>query len=185
LNASSTIDSNSREMQAMAAYIIWLGKEVPKDVRPIGVGIKSLPLPDRAADALKGKNIYLQHCQRCHGATGEGLINFDSTGYTYPPLWGEKSYTTAAGLYRLGRFAGFVRFNMPFDAPQNARQLTDEEAWDVAAFVNSQPRPQRKFAKDWPDISRKPFDHPFGPYADSFSEAQHKFGPFGPIVGER
>lgn len=30
-------------------------------------------------------------------------------------------------------------------------------------------------------ISKKPIDHPFGPYADSFSEQQHKLGPFGPI----
>ena len=57
--------------------------------------------------------------------------------------------------------------------------LTDEEAWDVAAFVNSQPRPAKVFKEDWPNISLKPFDHPFGPYTDSFSEQQHKYGPFG------
>ena len=59
--------------------------------------------------------------------------------------------------------------------------LTDEEAWDVAAYINSLPRPERRFADDWPDISKKPYDHPFGPYADTFSEAQHKYGPFGMI----
>jgi thiosulfate dehydrogenase len=36
-------------------------------------------------------------------------------------------------------------------------------------------------SKDWPNISKKPIDHPFGPYTDSFSEQQHKFGPFGPV----
>jgi thiosulfate dehydrogenase len=36
-------------------------------------------------------------------------------------------------------------------------------------------------AKDWPDASKKPFDHPFGPFADGFSAEQHKYGPFGPI----
>lgn len=60
-------------------------------------------------------------------------------------------------------------------------ELTNEEAWDVAAFVNSQPRPTKTFSEDWPDISKKPFDHPFGPFADSFSEQQHKYGPFKPI----
>jgi thiosulfate dehydrogenase len=70
---------------------------------------------------------------------------------------------------------------MPFDAPRNAAWLTNEEAWDVAAFVNTQPRPQKKFSTDWPDISTKPFDFPFGPYADSFPEHQHKYGPFQPI----
>jgi thiosulfate dehydrogenase len=60
--------------------------------------------------------------------------------------------------------------------------LSDEEAWDVAAFVVSRNRPHINVPKDWPDISKKPIDHPFGPYADSFTANQHKFGPFNPIV---
>ncbi|SEN97882.1 thiosulfate dehydrogenase, partial [Flavobacterium sinopsychrotolerans] len=30
-------------------------------------------------------------------------------------------------------------------------------------------------------ISKKPVDHPFGPFSDRFTEIQHKFGPFKPI----
>jgi thiosulfate dehydrogenase len=59
------------------------------------------------------------------------------------------------------------------------------EAWDVAAFINSQRRPVKMFAQDWPDISKKSIDYPFGPYADDFSEQQHKYGPFGPIKNAR
>ena len=59
--------------------------------------------------------------------------------------------------------------------------LSDEQAWDVAAFVNSQPRPIMNLKNDWPNIAKKPIDHPFGPYADKFSEQQHKYGPFQPI----
>jgi thiosulfate dehydrogenase len=47
------------------------------------------------------------------------------------------------------------------------------------------PRPTRDLSKDWPDISKKPFDHPFGPYADGFDESQHKLGPFKPIQEKR
>ena len=39
--------------------------------------------------------------------------------------------------------------------------------------------------RDWPNISAKPIDHPFGPYTDGFSEEQHKHGPFKPIVAKR
>ena len=67
---------------------------------------------------------------------------------------------------------------MPNGASFDNPILTDEEAWDVAAYVNSMPRPHKTFAADWPDISAKPFDHPFGPYADDFTEQQHKLGPF-------
>jgi thiosulfate dehydrogenase len=67
---------------------------------------------------------------------------------------------------------------MPFGISHDAPQLTDEESWDVAAYIISQPRPHKKVPTDWPDISKKPIDHPFGPYADKFTEEMHKFGPF-------
>jgi thiosulfate dehydrogenase len=181
LNASRGLDTMSREMQAIKAYITWLGQNVPKGVKPVSSGIAELPYPDRSADPVKGERVYMQNCQRCHGANGEGILNAEKTAYIYPPLWGPHSYTTAAGLYRITRFAGYVKLNMPFDAPHNARSITDDEAWDVAAFVNSRPRPGRKYPNDWLNIAGKPIDHPFGPYADNFSEAQHKYGPFEPI----
>ena len=75
---------------------------------------------------------------------------------------------------------------MPFKiATHNSPTLTNEEAWDVAAFVNSQPRPKKDLSNDWPDISKKPFDHPFGPYTDGFTETEHKFGPYKPILAKK
>lgn len=179
------IDSSSIEMQAFYAYIKWLGKNVPKNVKPDGAGIADLPFMERAADPATGKTVYLQNCQRCHGNDGQGTFNFDSTAYQYPPLWGNHSFTTGAGLYRISRLAGYIRINMPFDLStrkDEVHELTDEEAWDVAAFIVSQPRPEKIFSTDWPDIKLKPIDHPYGPYADIFTETQHKFGPFQPIA---
>lgn len=175
------LDTSSREMQAIYSYIKWLGKEVPRGITPAAAGLTNLPFLDRAADPAQGKLIYAQHCQRCHGPEGQGLLNTDHSMYVYPPLWGDNSFNTGAGLYRITRLAGFIKENMPFDAPQRSRHLTDEEAWDVAAFINSQPRPVKDYKTDWPDISGKPIDHPFGPYADNFSEQQHKYGPWGPV----
>jgi thiosulfate dehydrogenase len=175
------LDTNSREIQAIAAYINWLGKSVPANIKPMGAGITDLPYMDRMADTIKGLAVYEQKCQRCHGADGEGLFKTDSTGYIYPPLWGDHSYNTGAGLYRISRFAGYVKDNMPFGASHTTSQLSVEEAWDVAAFVNSRPRPVKVFDKDWPSIAGKPVDHPFGPYSDDYSQTQHKYGPFEPI----
>jgi thiosulfate dehydrogenase len=182
----TAVDSTSKEMQAIIAYMNWLGEGVPKKFKPKGSGIMNIPYLDRAADPKQGQFVYVNKCQRCHGADGQGQKNPDATGYTYPPLWGEHSYNAAAGLYRISRFAGYVKNNMPFgEVEYHNPQLTDEEAWDVAAFVNSQPRPTKDFKEDWPDISKKPVDHPFGPYADGFTEEQHKYGPFKPIVEAR
>jgi thiosulfate dehydrogenase len=175
------LDTASREMQAIYAYIKWLGRDVPKNVRPAGVGILEIPFSNRAADTTKGKMVYTTKCARCHGPEGAGVLNSDSRQYLYPPLWGSHSYNTGAGLFRLSRLAGYIKDNMPFGSTHNSPQLSDAESWDVAAFIISRPRPQKKFQGDWPDISRKPFDLPFGPYTDSFPESQHKYGPFGPI----
>jgi len=173
---------DSKEMQAIKAYIEFLGKDIPKGEKAKGSGFKDLAFLDRAADKEKGKAAYEQKCQSCHQAGGEGQLLPDGTAYAYPPLWGKNSYNDAAGLYRLSNFAKYIKYNMPLGATHKSPQLSDEEAWDIAAYVNSQPRPHKNVPKDWPDVSKKPVDHPFGPYADKFSEEQHKFGPFKPIA---
>lgn len=176
-------DSNQRETKAMSAYILWLGKDVPKGKKAHGSGLEILPPPEKAADPEKGRVIYMQKCAACHKANGEGQTKNDSE-YLYPPLWGGKSYNISAGIYRLSKFAGFIKGNMPFGTDYTREMLTSEQAWNLAAYVNSQPRPVKKFKDDWPDITRKPFDVPFGPYNDSFSERRHKYGPSKPVINK-
>jgi thiosulfate dehydrogenase len=179
-------DSTSKEYQAIEAYIRWVGQAVPKGVTPKETGIFKLSFLDRAADPLKGKVVYQNQCQRCHGENGEGQLALNKLEYEYPPLWGEHSYNSGAGLYRLSRFAGYVYSNMPNnEASHDNPKLTVEESWDVAAYVNSQPRPEKDLKNDWPDISKKPIDHPFGPFTDGFSDTEHKYGPFKPILAKR
>lgn len=175
------LERESKEMKAMVAYINWVGKDVPKGEVPVGSGIYEVPLLDRAADPTKGKIVYENQCSSCHQADGKGMAKPDGTGYLYPPLWGEASYNHGAGLYRISRFAGYVKANMPLGVTFESPILSDEDAWDVAAYVNSMDRPKKNLTKDWPDISKKPMDHPFGPFTDGFSEEQHKFGPFKAI----
>ncbi len=180
------LDTSGYEMKSIKAYIKWLGENVKKGEKPKGSGIIDLPFLERAANPVMGKIVYNQKCQSCHQENGQGLIHPNNLSYTYPPLWGDNSYNTGAGLFRMSRFAGYVKDNMPFNqSSHQAPVLTNEEAWDVAAFVNSQPRPKADLSKDWPNASAKPYDHPFGPYTDGFSEEQHKFGPFKSIVAKK
>ena len=172
------LDSNSHEMRAFVAYIKWLGADIKKGTKPKGTGIMDLPYLARAADPVKGAIVYVNTCARCHGKNGEGQLNPNQVEYVYPPLWGNNSYNNGAGLSRISRLAGYVKNNMPNPINYHNPQLSNEQAWDVAAFINSQPRPAKDLSKDWPRIAGKPIDHPFGPYADSFSETQHKYGPW-------
>jgi thiosulfate dehydrogenase len=177
------LDSTSHEMLAIEAYIKWLGQAVPKGKTPKGAGLMKLTYLNRAANPDSGRVVFIQKCQSCHGLEGQGLPIPEGNGRKYPPLWGNNSYNEAAGLYRLSTFAGYVKANMPLGASYDNPQLSDTEAWDLAAYINSQPRPKHPFLQlDWPKIDGKPIDHPFGPFVDTFSEVQHKFGPFQPIV---
>ncbi|MEO5601533.1 MAG: c-type cytochrome [Cyclobacteriaceae bacterium] len=180
LNGKS-LETTSREMKAIVSYIEWVGSNVEKGESAQGTGLMKLKTLGRAADPAKGKVAYETQCVACHGRDGQGVKLTDGGGYQFPPLWGEHSYNHGAGLYRLSTFAQFVYANMPLGAAYDKPLLTEEQAWDIAAYVNSLPRPGKDLSKDWPDIRLKPFDHPFGPYADPFEERQHKLGPFEPI----
>ena len=188
-------DTTSKEMKAFVAYIKWLGKDVKKGETPPGTGLIKAPrFINRPADPEKGKIVFEQLCSRCHGKEGQGQFTADvlkdqtkqqggtATAddlYYYPPLWGSQSFNAVATLYRLSKFAGFIQDNMPYPINHDSRILTDEQAWDIAAYVNSQQRPVKDHSQDYiADISKKPYDFPFPPYADSFSEQQHKYGPY-------
>lgn len=174
-------DTGKKEIQAILAYMKWIGKGVKKGEQVFGSSTEKLTFLDHPADPAKGKVVFIMKCQSCHGEHGEGILAADKKSYTNPPLWGVHSYNDGAGMYRVINFAGFVKNNMPFGATYQSPQLTDEEAWNVAAFVNSQPRPHKDPGKDYPDASKKPIDLPFGPFADQFAAKQHKYGPFDPI----
>lgn len=195
LNACMTRSMNGRalpddspEMRAMVAYIEFLSTGVPAGQQLPGMGAGNMPELDRAADPIRGQTIYARACAACHNTDGSGIRNSGprtALGYMMPPLWGPESFNDGAGMARLTTIANFVHFNMPHGADYVNPQLSVEDAWDVAAYVVSQPRPHKAGTdKDFPDLLQKPVDTPFGPYADGFSAQQHKYGPFAPIRAE-
>ncbi len=177
------LDSNSKEFTAIYAYIKYLGRDVAKNTKPYGSGIEKIELLERSADPQKGQIIYTSKCQICHGNNGQGQLLANNQEYAYPPVWGEHSYNDGAGLFRISNLAGYIKNNMPFLQTSHENPvLSDEQCWDLASYINSKPRPHMNQSMDWPNIKKKPFDYPFGPYADSFSEEEHKFGPFQLII---
>lgn len=171
-------DTGSQEMNAIYAYMQWLGKDVPRGVEPEGSIIRAIPYMQVAADTGLGRRIYNLRCASCHGNDGLGMANLFGPGYAYPPLWGPRSYNYTATFYRIGKLAGFIKDNMPHGSTYVRPSLVDADAWHVAAFINSMPRPDADYSQDWLNLPYKAIDVPFGPYADSFSEKRHKYGPW-------
>jgi thiosulfate dehydrogenase len=175
----------SKEMTAIVAYMKFLSTGIPVGAKTVGRGSGTMPELIRAADPRHGGAIYASTCAACHGAGGLGQRSGkvgDAQGYTAPPLWGPDSFNDGAGMARLITAANFVHSNMPHGTTWKNPALSAQDAWDVAAYLESQPRPHRaNLDKDFPNRLEKPVDATYGPYADSLPAAQHKFGPFKPI----
>ncbi len=178
---------NSKELNAMQCYIKWLGQNIPVEKRVPGDAGIEIELPDYALSPTLGKAVYANTCARCHGENGEGKMLTSGVTYEYPPLWGKNSYQAGTSMYKIIKAAQFIKANMPHDkASYEHPFLSDIDALQVAAYINSEEheRPVKK-GFDYPDLSKKSIDYPFGPYDDPFTEKQHKYGPYKPIIAYR
>lgn len=179
------LDHKSKEMRGMVAYMEWLSEGIPKDKVKEVSGFAKLEIPDMAVDLKKGKEIFTKHCVECHKEDGQGVKFEDfKEGYQYPPLWGDDTFNDGAGMHRVLTAAQFIKANMPYLlATRDNPVLTDEEAYNVAGYINSFDRPEKSNKEnDFPDKKLKPVSTPYGPWADNFSQEQHQYGPFPPII---
>jgi Cytochrome c len=127
----------------MVAYLAYISHGAAGKVEP---NLSALP-----ADSARGAALYASTCSRCHGADGAGV-------QATPALWGARSYSIGASMARVGRAAAFIRRNMPFDKPGT---LTDQQAFDLAAYINTHARPDLAGKSlDWPG-GNAPADVPY------------------------
>lgn len=141
---------DSTKLSAIVAYIEWLSQNVPPGSTVPWRGIPRIT-STRRPDPVNGKQVFLTKCSFCHGTDGQGTM-------AAPPLWGPRSYNIGAGMARVGIAASFIKANMPRGWGWT---VTDDEAFDVAAYMNSQPRPDfLGKALDWPS-GGKPADVPY------------------------
>ncbi len=179
---------DSKEIEAMVCYMSWMAQGVPIGRHVPGDDAIELELPDRAADPVRGEQVFMQQCASCHGKDGEGQFTYDSVTYTYPPLWGRYGFEKGSSMHRIIKAAQFIKANMPYQiAYWNKPVLTDEQALDVAAFINddrihTRPDKGKEGVVSYPNTMQKPLDYDEGPYLDTFSAEQHKFGPYKPII---
>ena len=123
---------------ALETYAYWMALGAPLDPHIAGRGYPKLPKPVRPANYARGARLYAEDCALCHGPNGEGQP--DRAGEpAFPALWGADSYNWGAGMADIPNVAGFVKANMPLS---RAGLLSDQQAWDVALYVDSQERPQ-------------------------------------------
>lgn len=140
-------DQNA-DMEAFLIYMEWLDKE-SKHLRLCNTVKHGYPkISARTGNAQAGHQVFVQKCAVCHQLDGQG--RYESNSYYRPALWGEHSFNQAAGMFADPTFlAAFVRWNMPLMA---GGELTDQEAWDVEAYIHSKPRPKTPGAKRFHEL---------------------------------
>jgi thiosulfate dehydrogenase len=147
--AGTRLPNGSREMQDIVAYLAYMARGVPIGAH---LPVEGMPtMPKGVGDTVHGAQVYVAACARCHGADGAGVAKV-------PALWGRLSFSVGASMARQERAASFIRHNMPFDKPGT---LSDQEAYDVAAYITAKPRPDLPDkARDWP-LGGAPADVPY------------------------
>ena len=148
--AGTALPKDGREMRDIVAYLAFLSTGVPPDAQVRGTGMPKMPA--LTGDSARGAQLFATTCALCHGPEGQGQPP------AFPALWGPKSYSIGASMAREERAASFIRHQMP---QNNRGSLTDQQAYDLAAFVNSHPRPDSPGKeRDWPK-GHAPSDVPY------------------------
>jgi thiosulfate dehydrogenase len=175
---------NSREMKAFVTYIHFLSRSIPAQQE--ASASNSIQAPGRRANQNAGEAIYKARCMVCHGNNGAGKrvgVKRDAKGYRYPPVWGSDSFNTGSGMNRLLTLMRYLKPDTPMGATHKDAVLSDIEAYDVAGYLVSMPRPVKaNLEEDFPDRWNKPVDAAFPPYVDEMPPDQHKYGPFQPLA---
>jgi thiosulfate dehydrogenase len=119
-------DAIYRDLQM---YFAWLATGAPTGAKLSGKGYLDLKPTTLGYDPKRGAQVFAQSCAACHGTDGQGAKNADGS---YAFNWG-------AGMASVKTAAGFIKANMP---QGQGYTLTDQQAWDVAAFIDSRDRPR-------------------------------------------
>ena len=147
--AGRALPSRSREMVDIVAYLAFISQGTPAGGHVTGEGMPKMVA--LASDSGRGHAVFTANCARCHGTDGAGIA-------LVPALWGSRSFSVGASMTRIERAASFIRHNMPLDKPGS---LTDQQAYDVASYVNAHARPDSPGkASDWPN-GGAPSDVPY------------------------
>jgi len=137
-NRAPSPDASAPEVRALAAYLRWLSEGVAAEETRAWRNW-SIPkgrlIPVSRLDRRRGRRLYQDKCMNCHGADGQGV---DIGGIQPGPLWGPQSWNDGAGAARIYTLASYLRYAMPYNTPGT---LTDEEAQQLAAYIDGKPRP--------------------------------------------
>jgi thiosulfate dehydrogenase len=137
--------ASGRDMRDVVTYLAFLSTGIPVGAQMEGQGLARLKPLDGNRD--RGAAMFVSTCARCHGGDGQGTA-------LAPPVWGPRSYNVGAGMANIITAASFIHAAMPLD---RAQKLTEQQAFDIATYLNTRPRPDFPArSRDWPRGGKPP-----------------------------
>lgn len=145
------LENGSEASLALSTYITWLSTGMPmkmEEKRPV-TPLKSefyasgqkkfakLIKNSSHENYLNGQKLFDAKCASCHQKNGSGMSS------TFPALWGydkhgkELAFNAGAGMADPKKSAVWIQDNMP---QYQENTLSDQEASDIALYVDAQPR---------------------------------------------
>jgi thiosulfate dehydrogenase len=153
---------------ALEAYAYWMAKGAPVGEKLPGASYPKVPKPAQVPDYARGQKVFTAQCALCHGDDGQGQRSGDVQ--VFPPLWGKQSYNWGAGMHEVDKATGFIKANMPLG---KGNTLSDQDAWDVATYINSHERPQDpRFTGNIADTRKRFHDSEFSLYGQTVNGQQ-------------
>ena len=152
---------DSAEMVALQTYAWWMSEGAPTGVKLEGAGYPKHDFkPPLPPDYARGETVFKKSCALCHGDDGQGQQVAGRN--VFPPLWGPQSFNWGAGMHQLDNAAAFIKANMPFSRGDT---LSDQDAWDVAMYMDAHERPQDpRFKVNASETRKKYHDTPMSLY---------------------
>lgn len=170
--------ADSEAIVALTSYMYWMATQAPTGVKLAGQGFKKLPPPAEKMDLDRGRKVFAASCAVCHGEEGQGRKAAGKM--VFPALWGDDSFNWGAGMHQIPNAAAFIKANMPLG---KGHTLTDQQAWDVAYYMNSHERPQDPRFTGNVEETRKKFhdggDNLYGQQINGVLLGQHSVAPGG------
>jgi len=150
-------------IQALESYSYWLAQGTQTGVKLDSKGFPKIGKPEQQPSLERGQAVFVENCALCHGADGAGQKAKDGSP-GFPPLWGPRSYNWGAGMHQVEKAARFIKAAMPLGKPS----LSDQQAWDVALFINSHERPQDpRFNGSVSDTAAQFHQHDYAQYGQT------------------
>ena len=135
------LDTQGRDMRDIVTYIAFLSRGYPPGSEMKGQGVPKLDLLLRATRRRGWQIFATTWVLPGHGADGNGSA-------VAPPLWGPRSFNIGAGMARSEVPAAFIHQLMPRN---HLGTLTPQQAFDVATYISTRPRPDFPGkGTDWP-----------------------------------